>query len=126
MAAKKDGDMLRTFQQRKKGSSVEPRISAFKKDEGSTGGKGSVGPNRQQQNAAAAPPVNQSAPFEEDDVELVLREFDLEAKFGPCLGMTRMERWQRAHRLGLSPPQVVHDFLEHAGGSQNCMWHNRV
>lgn len=43
-----------------------------------------------------------------------LREFDLDAKFGPCAGITRLERWERAHELGLDPPVSVKSILASA------------
>ncbi|KAF9549751.1 hypothetical protein EC957_002816 [Mortierella hygrophila] len=42
--------------------------------------------------------------------EQILRQFDLASKYGPCLGMTRLERWERAFLLGLSPPVDVKDL----------------
>lgn len=30
--------------------------------------------------------------------------FDWNMKFGPCIGLTRSERWNRAKKLGLNPP----------------------
>ncbi|EDO41296.1 predicted protein [Nematostella vectensis] len=46
----------------------------------------------------------------QDDLK-TLREFDLSPEFGPCLGMTRLERWERADRYGLNPPQDVKKIL---------------
>ena len=43
------------------------------------------------------------------------REFDLENKFGPVTGMTRMERWERAQRMGLDPPSWVRDEIAQQG-----------
>ncbi|KAK4166258.1 DNA polymerase delta subunit 4 [Cladorrhinum sp. PSN259] len=39
--------------------------------------------------------------------EKVLRYFDVSSQFGPCIGITRLKRWQRAQRLGLHPPIEV-------------------
>lgn len=39
--------------------------------------------------------------------EKVLRYFDVSSQYGPCIGVTRKKRWQRAERLGLSPPIEV-------------------
>ncbi|KAF2753846.1 hypothetical protein EJ05DRAFT_157057 [Pseudovirgaria hyperparasitica] len=39
--------------------------------------------------------------------EKVLREFDIAAKFGPCVGIARIKRWKRAKKLGLEPPVEV-------------------
>ncbi|XP_025089843.1 DNA polymerase delta subunit 4-like [Pomacea canaliculata] len=41
----------------------------------------------------------------------VLKQFDLRLEFGPCIGITRKERWERAEKHGLSPPQEVLDIL---------------
>ena len=29
------------------------------------------------------------------------------SEYGPCIGMTRLERWERAKSLGLNPPTEV-------------------
>ncbi|KAK1834569.1 DNA polymerase delta subunit 4 [Podospora conica] len=39
--------------------------------------------------------------------EKVLRYFDVSSQYGPCIGITRLKRWQRAERLGLCPPIEV-------------------
>lgn len=41
--------------------------------------------------------------------EKILRHFDLSSQFGPCIGISRLERWKRAQRLGLAPPKEVLD-----------------
>ncbi len=28
-------------------------------------------------------------------------------EYGPCIGMTRLQRWERADALGLNPPLAV-------------------
>ncbi|XP_069609022.1 DNA polymerase delta subunit 4 [Ranitomeya imitator] len=40
-----------------------------------------------------------------------LIQFDLDWRFGPCTGITRLERWQRADDLGLAPPKNVKEIL---------------
>ncbi|XP_073542249.1 DNA polymerase delta subunit 4 [Phyllobates terribilis] len=40
-----------------------------------------------------------------------LIQFDLDWRFGPCTGITRLERWQRADELGLAPPKNIKDIL---------------
>ncbi|KAF2645379.1 hypothetical protein P280DRAFT_417041 [Massarina eburnea CBS 473.64] len=37
----------------------------------------------------------------------ILRKFDTSGHYGPCVGIARLKRWQRAHRLGLEPPMEV-------------------
>ncbi|EAQ86803.1 hypothetical protein CHGG_08056 [Chaetomium globosum CBS 148.51] len=39
--------------------------------------------------------------------EKVLRYFDVSSHYGPCIGIARLKRWQRAQRLGLNPPLEV-------------------
>ncbi|KAI1179600.1 DNA polymerase delta, subunit 4-domain-containing protein [Nemania sp. FL0916] len=39
--------------------------------------------------------------------EKVLRYWDVSSQYGPCVGIDRIKRWQRADRLGLSPPVEV-------------------
>ncbi|XP_031470014.1 DNA polymerase delta subunit 4 [Phasianus colchicus] len=57
-----------------------------------------------------------SAPPREAPPELLemLRQFDLAWEYGPCTGITRLQRWERARALGLSPPATIRDaLLEH-------------
>ncbi|NXL16636.1 DPOD4 polymerase, partial [Setophaga kirtlandii] len=45
----------------------------------------------------------------------MLRRFDLSWEYGPCSGITRLQRWERAQELGLSPPGPIRDaLLEHS------------
>ena len=39
--------------------------------------------------------------------EKILRHFDLCSEYGPCIGITRLHRWQRAQGLSLNPPIEV-------------------
>ena len=59
--------------------------------------------------ADATPPL--LLPFTAAE-EKELTTFDLASKFGPCVGLTRIARWQRAHRFGLDPPQRIMELLE--------------
>ncbi len=38
------------------------------------------------------------------DAEARLRQFDLNPRFGPYQGMSRLTRWRRAAKFGLNPP----------------------
>ena len=49
-----------------------------------------------------------------------LREFDLTAAFGPCVGISREDRWLRAKRLGRDPPTPVWKILQSIGGEHNA------
>ncbi|KAI0452608.1 DNA polymerase delta, subunit 4-domain-containing protein [Xylaria acuta] len=39
--------------------------------------------------------------------EKILRYWDVSSQYGPCVGINRLKRWQRADRLGLNPPVEV-------------------
>ncbi|KAI9809770.1 MAG: UV-damage endonuclease [Sarcosagium campestre] len=39
--------------------------------------------------------------------EKILRLFDLSSQYGPCIGIARLKRWNRAYNLGLNPPKEV-------------------
>lgn len=53
----------------------------------------------------------QSLSQEETELEL-LRQFDLAWQYGPCTGITRLQRWHRAEQMGLKPPLEVHQVLK--------------
>lgn len=61
-----------------------------------------------------------------DDVEEILRQFDMNMAYGPCLGISRLERFERACRLNLKPPMDVKNLLMRAGGNPNALWEGRV
>ncbi|KAI0676110.1 DNA polymerase delta, subunit 4-domain-containing protein [Trametes maxima] len=44
-------------------------------------------------------------------VHYILRVFDLSYEYGPCVGVSRIDRWERAHALGLNPPPEVKEIL---------------
>ncbi|KAJ7901630.1 DNA polymerase delta, subunit 4-domain-containing protein [Mycena leptocephala] len=48
---------------------------------------------------------------DQDKFHDILRVFDLSYEYGPCIGVTRLERWERAAALGLNPPIEVRDIL---------------
>ncbi|KAG9230384.1 putative DNA polymerase delta subunit 4 [Amylocarpus encephaloides] len=39
--------------------------------------------------------------------EKILRLWDMSSQYGPCIGTPRLNRWLRAHNLGLNPPIEV-------------------
>ena len=43
---------------------------------------------------------------------MLLRDFDLKSKFGPCLGLSRKARWLRAQHHSLEPPKLVMSVLD--------------
>ncbi|PTQ34487.1 hypothetical protein MARPO_0080s0095, partial [Marchantia polymorpha] len=56
-----------------------------------------------------------------DSDEKLLRQFDLDTTYGPCLGIARRERYERALFLGLDPSGQVKTLLEHSTSSK-CLW----
>ncbi len=59
-----------------------------------------------------------------EELEKRLRsEFDLETKYGPVVGLTRLERWERAVRLGLEPPVWVRDAITQHGTGHDVNAH---
>lgn len=66
---------------------------------------------------SAGRPVSRGLKAEDvEEIEMRLRrEFDLETKFGPTSGLTRLERFHRAVKLGLDPPEWVEEIVEKHG-----------
>ncbi|KAJ8312494.1 hypothetical protein KUTeg_009867 [Tegillarca granosa] len=69
------------------------------------GGKQSAGPK----------PSTSSAGASNNDLE-ILKQFDLALEYGPCIGITRLERWERAKQHGMNPPPEVKDILTQYSG----------
>lgn len=59
---------------------------------------------------------------EYDGNETVLRQFDMNMAYGPCLGMSRLARWERAQRLGLKPPKEIETLLKQGKARADCLW----
>ncbi|KAH8154874.1 uncharacterized protein LAJ45_01405 [Morchella importuna] len=65
--------------------------------------------------------TRRSQPLHQEDMSLqdkVLRHWDMSSQYGPCMGISRLERWKRAERMGLRPPvlvKVVCEGLEDGG-----------
>lgn len=62
--------------------------------------------------AALVPNPKTSPSLTEEQVEDVLRLFDLNPRYGPFIGINRIERWHRASRFGLDPPPLVRQLLD--------------
>lgn len=45
-------------------------------------------------------------------IETILRDFDMTGKYGPCVGITRLERFNRAKKMKMAPPVIVGQILE--------------
>lgn len=61
-----------------------------------------------------------------DGREEMLRQFDMNMSYGPCLGLTRLERWERANALGLNPSKDIEGFLRDGKVELECLWDGRV
>ncbi|GAA5986791.1 hypothetical protein JCM5350_005240 [Sporobolomyces pararoseus] len=51
-----------------------------------------------------------------DDIETILLQFDHEESFGPCSRISRLERFERAQKLGLNPDPEIGDILRSQEG----------
>ncbi|KAI5005716.1 hypothetical protein ZWY2020_032959 [Hordeum vulgare] len=58
---------------------------------------------------------------EAESTERKVREFDMDMRYGPCLGLTRAQRWRCAAALGLAPPPYAL-----CSADQPCLWEGRV
>ncbi|EED13146.1 DNA polymerase delta subunit 4, putative [Talaromyces stipitatus ATCC 10500] len=58
----------------------------------------------EEEHSRKAPRVHQN---DIDIDEKILRHFDLSSQYGPCVGISRIKRWRRAHMLDLNPPIEV-------------------
>jgi DNA polymerase delta subunit 4 len=58
-----------------------------------------------------------------EERERAARAFDMDMRYGPCLGLTRAQRLRRAAALGLAPPPAL---LAHCNDDQPCLWEGRV
>ncbi|KAK5772774.1 hypothetical protein PVK06_049069 [Gossypium arboreum] len=47
-----------------------------------------------------------------DEQEQLLRQFDMNMAYGPCVGITRLDQWKRAQRMGLNPPKEIESLLK--------------
>ncbi|EJD48152.1 hypothetical protein AURDEDRAFT_113033 [Auricularia subglabra TFB-10046 SS5] len=67
----------------------------------------------------------------QDKFDYILRVFDNSHEYGPCVGIPRLQRWERAQAMGLNPPPEIRDILLTRQGqaqdrlSQSC-FHGEV
>lgn len=55
-------------------------------------------------------------------IHTIMRNFDLTPKFGPCVGISRLDRYRRAEKMGMKPPVEVLRILETEEGLRD--WNN--
>uniref|UniRef100_A0ACD5ZVC1 Uncharacterized protein n=1 Tax=Avena sativa TaxID=4498 RepID=A0ACD5ZVC1_AVESA len=114
-----DGDVKSFFRQQKARSGA----AAAKP----TGGVSKKAAHHNQKQAAAlllnptSDHVDAADARKEEDRERKPREFDMDMRYGPCLGLTRAQRWHRAAALGLAPPSYAL-----CSDDQPCLWEGRV
>ncbi|RLN04759.1 hypothetical protein C2845_PM13G24500 [Panicum miliaceum] len=68
---------------------------------------------------------------EVEEEEEVLRQFDMDTSYGPCIGVTRLRRWERAAAMGLRPPPRVRDLVlrrrqHHGDGSSDPLLYCQI
>ena len=61
----------------------------------------------------------------------MLRRFDLSFQYGPCVGLTRLDRWNRAQSLNLTPPKEIGIILASEQAKedttlQESLWHGSI
>lgn len=44
-------------------------------------------------------------------IDTILRDFDLTGAYGPCVGITRLERFNRAKSMGMKPDPIIGEIL---------------
>ncbi|XP_066380509.1 uncharacterized protein [Miscanthus floridulus] len=110
------GDMKSFFRQQKAHAST----GATKP----TGGVSKKAAAAAHQHEKAAPALHvHPSPDQQEERERAAREFDMDMRYGPCLGVTRAQRWRRAAELGLAPPPAL---LALCTDDQLCLWEGRV
>lgn len=63
---------------------------------------------------------------DDDKFQTILRVFDNTFDYGPCIGVTRLERWERAHNKGLNPPAKIREILLSLEGVQQDKYKQTV
>ncbi|GHJ86492.1 hypothetical protein NliqN6_2894 [Naganishia liquefaciens] len=56
----------------------------------------------------------------------ILRVFDLSPEYGPCVGISRLARWERAKAWGLEPPEEIREILETQEGAEDVTYRETV
>ncbi|XP_019939457.2 DNA polymerase delta subunit 4 [Paralichthys olivaceus] len=68
--------------------------------------------SKREKRASPPPPQKEAEAETVREKELQkLKQFDLDWRFGPCTGIGRLQRWERAECHGLNPPEEIRDLL---------------
>ncbi|GMK54597.1 hypothetical protein CspeluHIS016_0111830 [Cutaneotrichosporon spelunceum] len=62
----------------------------------------------------------------DNKVQNILRVFDMTSKYGPYVGITRLERWERAKKWGLQPPEGIKQILLTEQGEDDAVYRESV
>mmetsp|Transcript_29388 Transcript_29388/g.78975 ORF Transcript_29388/g.78975 Transcript_29388/m.78975 type:complete len:122 (+) Transcript_29388:67-432(+) len=82
---------------------------------------------RPSKSGGAAPPgASKPVRLTPEQAEKELRNFDLNQMFGPCVGLDRNERWERAKALGLDPPHIIKEALATPGVNAQSVLSQRL
>ncbi|XP_057417822.1 uncharacterized protein LOC130712019 [Lotus japonicus] len=83
-------------------------------------------PSRAATTAVPQTPALPDLQDESNGNEAVLRQFDLNMAYGPCIGMPRLARWERAQKLGLNPPQEIERLLKSGKVQAESLWNGCI
>ncbi|XP_077996163.1 DNA polymerase delta subunit 4-like [Glandiceps talaboti] len=75
--------------------------------------------------STAATIISTAADLSKEEELIKLKQFDLTLEYGPCTGITRMQRWQRADKHGLNPPLEIKDLIDQHSDKEEytlCLW----
>lgn len=56
----------------------------------------------------------------------MLRQFDMNMVYGPCIGLSRIDRLNRARKLGLNPPEEIENLITSDKVRPESLWDGRV
>ncbi|KAI5347385.1 hypothetical protein L3X38_015264 [Prunus dulcis] len=116
----KPGNMnMKGFYRQRKSSSIGGGISKKNKSQSTTHPAAASFGSDVTQPTALMSHASLDLKDDYDEQEELLRQFDMNMAYGPCVGMTRLERWERACILGLNPPKEVESLL--TGGKRRSL-----
>ncbi|ORX36385.1 DNA polymerase delta, subunit 4-domain-containing protein [Kockovaella imperatae] len=67
-----------------------------------------------------------AGPDTHNEIHHVLRIFDMTSAYGPFIGVTRLQRWERAKKLGLNPPEEIKRILTTQQGEEDVTYRENV
>ncbi|WVQ94442.1 hypothetical protein IAU59_001521 [Kwoniella sp. CBS 9459] len=67
-----------------------------------------------------------AGPDTHNDIHHILRVFDMTSSYGPCVGITRLQRWERAKKWGLNPPEEIRTILTTEQGEDDVRYRETV